>query len=355
MKKIVLTGGGSGGHIFPLVAVAEELQKQSDAELFYIGPKHALNAEFEKRNIKILPIASSKLRRYFDWRNFTDIFKFLWSILQAIAHVFYLKPKLVFSKGGPGALPVVLAAKVFFIPVVIHDSDAVPGLTNRLSAIFAEKIFLAFAGAAKFFPKNKTEVVSNPIRPELLNKTKSRHSNILSNVRMSILVLGGSQGAARINSFITANLNELLKFGGVLHQAGEKNLEGGMRHHTTKGYEAVGFLRTEDLRIALVNADLVISRAGAAAIFEIAAFGRPSILIPLEGSAGEHQKANAYEYAATGAAVVVKENNLNWPVVKAEIEKILKDKKRSKSMSEAAKSFARPNAAAVIAEKLLLI
>ncbi len=355
MKKIVLTGGGTGGHIFPLLAVAEELQKNGGVELFYIDPNHPLNAEFEKEDIKILPIASSKLRRYFDWRNFTDVFKFLWSILQAIAHIFYLQPDLVFSKGGPGALPVILAAKCFFVPVVIHDSDAAPGLVSRLSAPFAEKIFLAFDAAAKYFPKNKTEVVGNPIRPELLKKTpNSQHPYILENIRMSVLVLGGSQGATRINSFVFTNLKDLLKFGSALHQVGERNLES-TAPFNQKGYRAVAFLNAKELREALQGCDLVISRAGAAAIFEIAAFGKPSILIPLKESANDHQRKNAYEYAATGAAVVIEESNLNWPTMKTEIEKILRDKKHAKVMREAAKNFAKPDAASVIAEKLLKI
>jgi len=356
MKKIVLTGGGTGGHIFPLLAVAEELQKNGGGELFYIGPNHPLNAEFAKRGIKILPIASSKFRRYFDWENFTDIFKFFWSILQSIAHIFYLQPSLVFSKGGPGALPVVLAAKCFFIPVVIHDSDAVPGFTNRISAVFAEKIFLAFAAAAKYFPKNKTEVVGNPIRSELVEKaTNPQHSNILKNVGMSILILGGSQGATRINSFISTNLKELLKFGKVIHQTGENNSGAIINYSATKNYRPVAFLNAAELGQALSETALVISRSGAAAIFEIAAFGKPSILIPIEESASNHQKANAYEYAATGAAIVVEENNLNWPTMKTEIEKIMKDKKRARTMCVAAKNFAKPDAASTIAEKLLQI
>jgi len=353
MRKIVLTGGGTGGHIYPLIAVAEELQKMNrEVKLFYIGPRHPLNAEFEKRNIKILLIASSKLRRYFDWQNFVDIPKFFWSFLQALAHIFYLQPNLVFSKGGPGALPVVLAAKCFFVPVVIHDSDAVPGLANRLSAFFAKKIFLAFDAAAKYFPKSKTEVVGNPIRSELIEKATNLPSSLLKNDGRIILILGGSQGATRINSFISANLKELLKFGKVIHQIGKNNAGAIINYSASKDYQPVNFLNTKELGQAIADAALVISRAGAAAIFEIAAFGKPSILIPLKESANNHQKINAYEYAATGAAVVVEENDLNWSNIKTEIEKILKDKKRAKAMTDAAKKFAKPAAASIIARKI---
>ncbi|HXF44313.1 MAG TPA: undecaprenyldiphospho-muramoylpentapeptide beta-N-acetylglucosaminyltransferase [Candidatus Paceibacterota bacterium] len=355
MKKIVLTGGGTGGHIFPLVAVAEEIQKQSsEVQLHYIGPNHPLNVEFTKRNIETLSIVSSKLRRYFDWRNFTDIFKFLWSIFQSLAHIFYIQPDLVFSKGGPGALPVVLAARCFFVPVVIHDSDAVPGLTNRLSAIFAKKIFIAWKNAEKYFPKNKTELIGNPIRADLLkDSTKPQHSSILQNVRVSILVLGGSQGAACINSFISAHLKELLKLGSILHQTGENNVGAIINYSASKNYHPVKFLDAAELKRALSKTNLVISRAGASAIFEIAAFGKPSILIPLEGAASNHQKANAYEYAATGAAVVVEESDLNWQTMKTEIEKILKNGKIAKAMAKAAKSFSKHEAAEKIAKKLL--
>ncbi len=360
-KRILLTGGGTGGHIFPLIAVADEIKKleRQKVQLFYIGPKHPLNEAFKLRNIKVRPILSSKWRRYFDLRNFLDVPKFFLSFVQALYWLYFIMPDLVFSKGGPGALAVILAAKFYFIPVLIHDSDSIPGLTNRLSAHFAEKIFIAFTAAEKYFSPNKIELVGNPIRTELfLNRPPSKE---VAKAKLNfnpdkplILFLTGSQGARRINSFVFDNLEELLKLGQVLHQVGEKNITeaAGLRK---EGYKFKGFFNSEELKLALVAADVVISRAGGGAIFEIAAFHKPSILIPLPEAASDHQRLNAYEYARTGAAVVIEENNLSWGIIKIELEKILNNPKIMKEASQAARNFAKPEAAETIAKEILKI
>lgn len=370
-KRILLTGGGTGGHVCPLLAVADsiiKLTKLGDVEMFYAGPKNPLNAEFSDKGIKVYNIASSKLRRYFDLKNFLDVPKFFFSLFQAFFILYRLMPDVVFSKGGPGAFPVTLAARFYFIPVIIHESDAIPGLTTRLSAVFAKRIGISFKKASEFFPPKKTALVGNPVRSEILNGVgiDSRQAKTYLGFNPDeplVLVLGGSQGAAQLNTFILNNLEELLGEVQIYHQTGPnnekeveavaKNILNALSETKRSRYKLIGFLGLSDLKQALSAADVVFSRAGAGGIFEIAAFGKPSILVPLGGSANDHQLYNAYDYAENGAAIVVEEGNFKINIILTQIREILRDARKRQEMSSAAKSFSKPNAAEVIAQEIL--
>ncbi|MEK7464522.1 MAG: undecaprenyldiphospho-muramoylpentapeptide beta-N-acetylglucosaminyltransferase [Patescibacteria group bacterium] len=359
--RVLLTGGGTGGHIYPLVAVAEEFIKIKDvnARINYLGPKSDLNEEFERRGIKISLMLSSKLRRYFDLRNFIDVPKFFLSLLQALAKLYFLMPDVIFSKGGPGALAVVLAARFYFIPVVIHESDAVPGLTNRISAFFASKILISFAGAETYFKKSKVVFSGNPIRSGLfediipLSEAKKRLG--FGGDEPLILVLGGSQGSVRINNFIIDNLESLTSLAQIYHQTGINNfIEVGKAVPVPpKQYKASAYFDIVGLRQALNAADIVISRAGAGAIYEIAAFGKPSILIPLKESAGDHQRANAYEYARMGACEILEEDNFKINILITAVKDILKNGDRYQNMREKISQFFKRDAARTIAEEII--
>lgn len=363
MKKVLLTGGGSGGHIYPLLAVAETLKKKTgdEIEVFYLGPKHPLNEEFEKIDVKVYHLASSKLRRYFSFKNFLDIPKFVYSFFQALARLYFLMPDIVFSKGGPGAFAVVLAARFYFIPIIIHESDSIPGLTNRLSSLFAKWIGISFEESADFFPASKIALVGNPIRPEFLNgwfESQTAKEKLKFNPKEPlILILGGSQGAQKINNFVFDNLNELLKTTQIYHQTGIANFEEARKIAASSGsrYQTAGLLNVQNLKLVFNAADLVISRAGAGAIFEIAVFGKPSILIPLEGSANNHQKTNAYEYAKNKAAIVIEETNFKISILLVQIQKILNDENMIKQMSKAAEKFSKLNAAEMITKEILAL
>lgn len=372
--RILLTAGGTGGHIYPLVAVAEEIyrlaaEQNRNIEIKYFGPGGVLNNEFESRGIKTEKIISSKLRRYFSLNNFIDAPKFVFSFFQALFKIFRFMPDLVFSKGGTGVpMAVILASRFYRIPIIIHESDTIPGLTNLWATRFAEKILISFEKAAQYFPADKTILVGNPIRPEIIreipDKETAKKTLGFNSAEPVILVIGGSQGALSINNFILDNLGELLDFAQVIHQSGPANyletkkdsdfLLKSLGDFYKNRYQLVGYLQdAKAVREAFAAADLVLSRAGSGSIFEIAAFGKPSILIPLEESASDHQKVNAYEYAKTGAAVVMEEANFKSSIFISQAKKILTDPESQNKMSQAAKNFAKPEAAQKIAEEIL--
>lgn len=360
-KRILLTGGGSGGHVVPLVAVAEELKRLAGdrIKIFYIGPREKLNEEFENREIKVYRIAGAKWRRYFDPRNLIDIPKFFISFFQALFRIYFIMPDVVFSKGGTGALPVVLAARFYFIPVMIHDSDSVPGLVSKISSRFAKKIFISFKTAASYFPKKEVELVGNPIRTEIIVNRPPNTEVAKTRIRLKpeeplVVFLGGSQGAAAINDFVFNNFEKLVSFAQIFHQVGTTSLNEAERlQNLNERYRYGGFIDAEQMKAVLAAADVVVSRAGSAAIFEIASFGKPAILIPLPEGAGNHQKINAYEYERSGAAIVIEQSNLSLGIIKLEIEKILNNPAVRENMSQAARGFSKPEAAEVIAKRIL--
>src|SRR3989344_7986906 len=230
--KILLTGGGSGGHVYPLLAVAEELKKLAvDEKLVlefdYLGPHDAYAALLEKENINVKTIFTGKLRRYLSIQNIFDIPKFFLGLLQALFAVWWIMPDVIFSKGGTGALPVVIAGWFYMVPVIIHESDAKPGLTNLLSSWFSKRVAVSFEAAQRYFNPKKTALVGVPVRKSVfsgnVDEAVAKEALGFDAKRPLVLVLGGSQGSTRINEFIITNLENILKESQVLHQAGSVN------------------------------------------------------------------------------------------------------------------------------------
>jgi UDP-N-acetylglucosamine--N-acetylmuramyl-(pentapeptide) pyrophosphoryl-undecaprenol N-acetylglucosamine transferase len=368
--RIALTGGGSGGHIYPLLAVAEALQAKLDAlkvpvEFAYFGPKDAYSALLAQRGVPVYPIASGKMRRYFSVQNFLDGPKLVIGFFQALFKLYVMMPDVVFSKGGTGALPVVVAAWFYHIPVAIHDSDAQPGLTNVTSGRFATRVFLSFERAAAYFNRNKVMITGAPLRTELLGERPSKEAakEIMGFDKSQplVLVIGGSQGAQRINEFVLTNITQFISMTSVLHQTGPANFAEVQKLATvalanapiTYRYVAIGYL-SSDMATTLTAADIVVARSGSS-VCEFAAFGLPAILIPLTESANDHQRVDAYEFAKSGAAIVIEEANLLPGIFFVQLKNILTDADLRAKMSAASSAFFIPGAADKIADELMRI
>ncbi len=368
---MVLAGGGTGGHVYPTLAVLDVLRDRFNEaglphEITRMGPRDGYEPLFESRGVVMSPIIAGKLRRYASIMNIIDAPKFFIGLLQALWKLYVIMPDVIFSKGGTGALPVVIAGWFYRIPIAIHESDAKPGLTNLFSARFARKIFLSFPDAAPYFDPGRTTVTGAPVRAKLLGvltaKLVAKETLGFSGGQPLLLVLGGSQGSARINDFMLANLTTVIKETQVLHQTGIANFaEVQKLSHAAlidesfkTRYEATGYFETDSaMLLALTAADLVISRAGSSSIFEIAAFGLPAILMPLAESANDHQRTNAYAFAKTGGAIVIEESNFIPGIVLPAIKRLLENPGEREKMAAASSSFFVPGAAEKIAQALI--
>lgn len=368
--RILFTGGGTGGHVYPIIALIREVKERAekeritDIELLYMGPRgDGVGAElFREEQVIHIQVFGGKIRRYASFQNIFDGIKLAIGVLQAFWNFFLLVPDVVFSKGGYGAFPACLAAVFFRIPLVIHESDAVPGRVNRLFAPFARRIGIAFAGAAPYFPKEKTADVGVPIRKRILGGKKDNalsHLDIFTKHPV-IGFMGASQGAQKINNAVLDILKELTEEYEIIHQTGAKNYAGVrgeagvmLEFGHKERYHASAFFNEANAQDFYAACDLIVSRAGASSIYEIAAYGKPSILIPLAHAAQDHQRMNAYEYAGTGAAQVIEETNLTPHILLSEIKKLFADPEQIKKMREAAQRFSRVDAAEIIAKEIL--
>ncbi len=364
--RLLFTGGGTGGHVMPIIAVARELKKlhaKDNLELHYIGPNDAFSLPLlGQEHFKIHTVASGKIRRYFSFKNITDAFiKMPLGFFQSLFLLAWIRPRLVFCKGGPGSAIVGFCAHILGIPIFLHESDVVPGLSNKIVSRWAKKIFVAF-DHTEYFDVRKIMVVGNPVKRELLtqNKEEAKKTLHIASAKPVLLFLGGSQGSEAINDLILSILNELVEYFEVIHVCGVHNYEKVaaeakiiLNKNLGTYYHAYGYLGQMELTSAYAAADFIIARAGSGSIFEIAAVGKPSILIPLPGSAGDHQSKNAYEYAKTGAAVVVEQNNLSPHFLMEKIKYILSSNEELEAIRHQALQFAKPMAAEVIAREIL--
>jgi len=369
MKKILFTGGGTGGHVFPIIAIAQEMsRKDSDLNFSYIGPKDFCSSTFMgKEKIKTYYISCGKIRRYFSVNsiisNFIDVvFKIPFGIFQAFLVMFFTMPDIIMSKGGFGSVPVVIAGWLLRIPVFLHESDIVPGMANIICSKFSEKIFVSFPiSQTEFFPKEKMIETGNPIRNGILggNKEEAQKLFNLTYEKPVILILGGSQGSERINEEILEILPDMLKEFEVVHQTGLsqfKRVKGEsaafVSEDAKKYYHPYFFLDEKEMKHAFAASDCVVARSGAGSIFEIAATKKPSILIPLPESAQNHQVRNAYAYADTGACVVLEEGNFTHHFFLEKLREVLRD--HAENMKIAAEKFSKIDAAEKIAKNILI-
>ena len=368
--KIVLTGGGSGGHFYPMIAVAEALndiaaeRKLVDLELVYLADTPYNPRLLFENHISYRKVNAGKRRTYASIRNVLDLFKTGFGLLRAIWALYRIYPDVVFCKGGYPGFPVVFAARLLRIPVVVHETDSVPGRVNRFAGDFAEYVAISWEEAAQFFNPERTALTGNPVRKQLLRPLKEGAYEFLGlepNVP-TILATGGSQGAKALNDALLDALPQLLEKYQIIHQTGPNNIDDAkdraaylLKDHPHKDrYKLFAHLDETAQRMAAGISQLVISRAGGA-IFEFAAWGIPSILVPINESNGDHQRRNAYEYARTTAAIVLEEKNATATILLSEIDRVLQNPQLHAKMSAAAKGFARPLAARQVAEAILAV
>ena len=310
MKRIVLTGGGTAGHVTPNIALIPGL-KGRGYEIFYIGSYNGIEKKLiEDMNIPYYGISTGKLRRYFDLKNISDPFRVLKGIHEARQILKKIRPDIIFSKGGFVAVPVALAANKLKIPLLIHESDMTPGLANRICIPYAVKVCCNFPETRDSLPEGKAFVTGTPIRQELLHgdADAGREFCGFNREKPVLMVIGGSQGSVFVNTKIREALPELLKNWQVVHLCGKGNLDDSLDH--TPGYRQYEYIK-EQLPDLFAMADVVVSRAGANAICEISALAKPNLLIPLGTNASRgDQILNARSFEKQGYSMVLEEENL---------------------------------------------
>ncbi|MDD5626542.1 MAG: undecaprenyldiphospho-muramoylpentapeptide beta-N-acetylglucosaminyltransferase [Patescibacteria group bacterium] len=361
--RILLTGGGTGGHTIPIVAVVRELVRQrKDLKLFWLGDDHPEERAARENHIPFQKIACGKFRRYFSFWNLIDFFKIPAGIFQSFFLILGFKPNVIFSKGGYVSLPVVIAAWILHKKIIVHESDAVPGLANRIAAHLASKVLLGFNAhsAEKLSAKSlqgKYIFTGNPVRQEILkgDPVKARDFFHLSKDKPTILAMGGSQGARFINDLIRKLLGKLKGYQ-IVHLTGVQS-GSSQRLEPAKGkmrdYRSYSYLDGEKIALAYSIADLIISRAGANSLAEIAACAKPSILIPLPSAASDHQLANAKIFEKRGASIILEQKDLTSRKLISLITSLFKNPNQLETMRKKAKGLAKFDAARKIASEIL--
>lgn len=368
--KIVLTGGGTGGHFYPLIAVAQEINKIIDNEkianvqLYYFSDEpYDKEALFENR-IHFIQIPAGKLRIYFSLKNITDMFKTAYGVLIGFWNLFKIYPDVVFAKGAYASFPTLLAARILRIPVIIHESDSAPGRVTAWAGKFAQHVALSYTESVEYFPKEKTARTGQPVRPELEHPIADGAHEFLNLEKdtPTVFILGGSLGAQIINDVILQALPELVEKYQIVHQTGKTNYDEVINRSDAilsgnefkNRYKPFAFLNPLSIRMAAGVANIIVTRAGSM-LFEIASWGIPALVIPITTTNNDHQRKNAYNYARAGGGEVVEEKNLTPHILINEIDRITSDLNLHHKMSTAARAFYVPQAAHKIAKKVIEI
>ncbi len=377
--KILFSGGGTGGHFYPIIAIAEALYEKTkekkiiQPKLYFMSPtKYNPRALFDN-DIEFVAVPAGKIRRYFSILNITDIFKTVYGVVSAIIKMFQIYPDVVFGKGSYASFPALFAARLLRIPVIIHESDSRPGRVNAWASKFAKKIAISYPESAQhFYSKKETAsgtspriaLTGLPIRRDVKEPLSNgaREFLNLEEITPTIVILGGSQGSQMINNILLSALPELLERYQIIHQVGRNNFDlvketvGVVLKGNTNAYRYHPFDYLNDLamRMSAGVASIVISRAGSA-IFEIASWGLPSIIIPLPEEVSHDQTQNAFSYARAGGCVVIQEHNLTPHILVAEIDNLINNQSTRDKMSHSAKQFSHSDAAMKIAEVILEI
>lgn len=372
--KILLTGGGTGGHFYPVIAVAEELNRISKEnkllkpELYYMSTEPYNEGLLFENNIQFEQVSAGKIRKQRSplnlILNFIDLFKTGMGVISATWKVFVIYPDVVFGKGGYASFPALFAARILRIPVVIHESDSIPGKVNSWAGKFARRIAVSYPDAIQFFKQEKTAYTGVPIRKDMKEPLKAGAYEMygLTETLPTLLILGGSQGSKFINEVIMDSLPQLVEKYQVIHQVGTKNISiitetanvVLLNSSHKDRYKPSAYLNVLNMRMAGGIADLVITRAGST-IFEIALWGIPAIVVPIPEPISHDQRSNAYAYARSGGAIVIEEKNLTSGVFLSEVERIILNSAEKEKMSKSALAFARKDSAELIAQEIISI
>lgn len=333
--KIIMTGGGSAGHVTPNLALVPKL-KELGYEIQYIGTKDGIERKIiEEEKIKYNIISSGKLRRYFDVKNFTDPFRVVKGVWDAYEIVKKEKPNIVFSKGGFVSVPVVIGAFLNKVPVIAHESDITPGLANKISSVYCTKMCVTFPESLKNNKNKKAVLTGTPIRDELYSGNKFMGLKIcdFKNGKPVLLIIGGSLGSKAINETVRKALNELLLKYNIIHICGKNNLS--KKYENENGYKQFEYI-SKELPHLFAAADIVLSRAGANVIFELLALKKPNLLVPLstKSSRGD-QILNAASFEKSGYSMIIQDENLNKDSLLKNLEELYENRQKYiKNMEE---------------------
>ncbi|MDA2921883.1 undecaprenyldiphospho-muramoylpentapeptide beta-N-acetylglucosaminyltransferase [Patescibacteria group bacterium AH-259-L07] len=352
--RIVLAGGGTGGSVSPLLAIAQELKKQlPEAEFLFIGTREGIPEKKLARmyTIPFKSIFSGKLRRYVSIRNIIDPFFIFVGLIQSFFIILQFKPHTILSAGGFVAVPVAWAGWLLHIPTFIHQQDIVPGLANKLLAPIAKKITVSAEASLKDFPKKKTVVTGNPVRVHVLQGNKERAFEIfnLEESLPTVLVIGGGSGALPINTFIAQIIPNLTQFCQVIHITGKDKQCNNVTIKQFNNYHQYEFLKT-DIAHAYAIADVVISRAGMGVLTELAVLGKPTIIVPIPDS---HQENNASYFSENKAALVLDQKTVTPKILFNTIQSLLSSDEKRAVLSLNILKLGNPDAAKNIAEMVL--
>lgn len=366
--RIVLAGGGTGGHFYPLIAVAEQIKKIATekkllgVKLYFVSPKIIDKEMLMANDIQFVQIPAGKLRLYPSLQNIIDIIKTPYAILRTLWVMYRIYPDVVFSKGGFGAFPVVIAARLLFIPIVIHESDTVPGRANAWTGRFAQKIAVSYAEASKYFALEKVAHTGQPMQMSFLEHKEVPLPFTLDSQIPTIFITGGSQGSKMINETIVGSLDRLISDYQIVHQTGPNNFEETkmvadylIKDNQNKSrYIPLPYIDADMMNTVMKQSDLIITRAGST-LFEIAMLEKPAIIVPIAKSNGDHQRKNAFAHARAGAGSVVEEKNFTTNILVSEINRIMKDTAVYDSMKNATKALQTPEASRIIADEVMKI
>ncbi|HVF11246.1 MAG TPA: undecaprenyldiphospho-muramoylpentapeptide beta-N-acetylglucosaminyltransferase [Abditibacteriaceae bacterium] len=378
--RILVTGGGSSGHINPALAIIQaikEIAERPEADalpiFLYMGGKSGLEQKLvEAAGIDFIGVETGKLRRYFSFQNFTDMVRLPFGIAHAMEEVAKFRPDVVLATGGYVAVPPVLGARMLGVPIIIHEQTVQIGLANRIAARCATRIALSFESALEELPKSlrrKAFVAGNPVRPAIFGGDKNAAIQFANfapedNNLPTVYVTGGSQGARIINRAVEARLPHLLQFCRIIHQCGQQpagdeqdydrlqNAAAELLPESRRRYFVTPFI-AQEINHVYALADLVVGRAGAGTVTEVCTLGKPAVYIPLVPTGGDEQTRNAQMCERIGAAIIIPQSELDGPRLLAELEYLLADSNRLQEMGWAAFTLSKPDAAQVMAEAVL--
>lgn len=346
---MALSGGGTAGHVNPIIAIAKYLQAEG-VELLYLGTK-GIEKQLVGNQIKYQTILAGKLNRYFSFSTIVNLAKLKIGFFQALWHLIKFQPDIIFAKGGFVSLPVVLASRVLGIPLVAHESDVEMGISNKIALRFCQKMCLGFPVENYLnIDLNKAVFTATPAN-SLINRYKVDYNFFgFEKSKPVIFITGGSQGAKSLNEKIMEILPGSLAKYQIIFQTGAHRL--GIDQNT-QGVWQKDFLNDEQIAKAYATADLILSRAGASALADISASQKPAILFPLPWSAGDHQAKNARVFEKAGAAVVLRQEKISGQKIAIAIKNILENPEKRKAMSQAVSQFDEPQSAQKIANEIL--